>query len=158
MSRRCPGVFSVRILAITSLSHELTKSPTETCDHSFCLACIRQWRSMKDKPLAQLQASETCPTCRRVCKFVAPSRCSIGIAFLERSYNLTIELLQYLPQNWSGEECDHQTLPREAFTNTVSLSCSRSLARPSVLPIWQRLPILPCSSLWNYSGVHPHSC
>ncbi|GLC55177.1 hypothetical protein PLESTB_000952100 [Pleodorina starrii] len=44
------------------------------CDHAFCLACIRSWRSRtQDASLATDTAVRACPLCRAACTFVTPS-------------------------------------------------------------------------------------
>lgn len=42
------------------------------CDHTFCLRCIRNWRSTYDKRTSK-HHFRTCPTCRRNSYLVIPS-------------------------------------------------------------------------------------
>ncbi|GER37903.1 E3 ubiquitin-protein ligase makorin [Striga asiatica] len=44
------------------------------CDHSFCITCIRSWRSSTPVPgIDASSASRSCPVCRRLSYFVVPS-------------------------------------------------------------------------------------
>lgn len=57
-----------------------------TCDHAFCLRCIRKWRaqhSMHDL------VSKSCPLCRQITYFVVPS--SVWIVDPVEKNNLVVE-------------------------------------------------------------------
>jgi E3 ubiquitin-protein ligase makorin len=43
------------------------------CDHTFCLNCIRGWRSTYDKKSGSKHHYRTCPICRRNSYLVIPS-------------------------------------------------------------------------------------
>lgn len=44
-----------------------------TCDHAFCLQCIRNWRSNTGGGADVDTALRTCPICRTTCYFIVPS-------------------------------------------------------------------------------------
>ena len=62
-----------RVLAKENLSERRFGILTG-CDHAFCLACIREWRSTTDRPGADIDgAVRACPLCRAPSHFVVPS-------------------------------------------------------------------------------------
>ncbi|KAK9801945.1 hypothetical protein WJX73_008791 [Symbiochloris irregularis] len=63
------------------------------CQHSFCLTCIRQWRSNTDDQVDLESAVRTCPICRCTSHFVTPSntwpandeeKAAIRLAYMSR--------------------------------------------------------------------------
>eukprot|EP01025_Chloroclados_australasicus_P056127 TRINITY_DN689_c0_g3_i1.p1 TRINITY_DN689_c0_g3~~TRINITY_DN689_c0_g3_i1.p1 ORF type:complete len:381 (-),score=45.35 TRINITY_DN689_c0_g3_i1:372-1514(-) len=44
-----------------------------TCDHSFCLNCIRNWRQQGEKDGIEVDAVRSCPMCRCATHFITPS-------------------------------------------------------------------------------------
>ncbi|POM76250.1 Zinc finger, RING-type domain containing hypothetical protein [Phytophthora palmivora] len=68
------------------------------CNHSFCLSCLRNWRSSDDQPK---QTVRQCPVCRVETKFIIPS--SRMVTRPERK-KLLIDVYR---KNLSGIPCRH---------------------------------------------------
>ncbi|KAG1690194.1 hypothetical protein DVH05_028268 [Phytophthora capsici] len=68
------------------------------CNHSFCLLCLRNWRSSEDQPK---QTVRQCPVCRVETKFIIPS--SRMVTKPERKKML----IDVYRQNLSGIPCRH---------------------------------------------------
>ncbi|ETN19538.1 hypothetical protein, variant 1 [Phytophthora nicotianae INRA-310] len=68
------------------------------CNHSFCLTCLRNWRSSEDQPK---QTVRQCPVCRVETKFIIPS--SRMVTRPERKK----VLIDVYRKNLSGIPCRH---------------------------------------------------
>ncbi|GIL49837.1 hypothetical protein Vafri_6155 [Volvox africanus] len=66
------GICLERVLSKSSVAER--RFGLMSCDHAFCLACIRSWRGRNDDvTLATDTAVRTCPICRTPTHFVTPS-------------------------------------------------------------------------------------
>ncbi|GIL77655.1 hypothetical protein Vretifemale_7147 [Volvox reticuliferus] len=66
------GICLERVLSKPSVAER--RFGLMSCDHAFCLACIRSWRGRnEDATLAIDTAVRTCPVCRTPTHFVTPS-------------------------------------------------------------------------------------
>ncbi|KAK1944531.1 E3 ubiquitin-protein ligase makorin-1 [Phytophthora citrophthora] len=68
------------------------------CNHSFCLTCLRNWRSSEDQPK---QTVRQCPVCRVETKFIIPSSRMVTKPERKRI------LIDVYRQNLSGIPCRH---------------------------------------------------